>query len=240
MSEIQMHRKCLHSILVCKTWWSFSFVVFPLLDLSLFSLSFPAVTHALCPSVTLNPCSSLAPVPLIAIPWRCWVVLRRAFGSSLKLCLLCEMGFKGEDQARPWGGCCWWGWLQLHSSSSVCLALKRTAPCLFDNSQGVQPVPKQTKHAKQQAWEQAPWQRAIHQCPLSRDVSQRAQVEMFVICFFVILYHVGLSDQAKAAMENLLALVIIRPWIMALLCVTRSPSQQSKDSSGWCSNEGSF
>lgn len=30
-------------------------------------------------------------------------------------------------------------------------------------------------------------------------------------CFFVTLYHIGLSDQAKAAMENLRVLVIIRP-----------------------------
>lgn len=71
-------------------------------------------------------------------------------------------------------------------------------------------------------------------------VSRRAEVEMFMVCFFVVLDHVGLSDQAEAAMENLCLLVIIRLWIMTLLCVTRSPSQPSIDSSEWCSNDGSF
>lgn len=41
-------------------------------------------------------------------------------------------------------------------------------------------------------------------------VSRRAEMEMFMVCFFVVLYRVGLSDQAKAVMENLSLLVIIR------------------------------
>lgn len=33
---------------------------------------------------------------------------------------------------------------------------------------------------------------------------------MFVVCFFVTLCRVGLSEQAKAVMENLRVLIIIR------------------------------
>lgn len=60
-------------------------------------------------------------------------------------------------------------------------------------------------------------------------MSHRAQVEMFAVCFFVTLHHGGLAGQATAAMENPHGLVIIRPYIMTLLFVTRSP-QSSKDS----------
>lgn len=52
---------------------------------------------------------------------------------------------------------------------------------------------------------------------------------MLAVCFFVTLHHSGLAGQAKAAMENPHGLVIIRPYIMTLLFVTRSP-QPSKDS----------
>lgn len=41
-------------------------------------------------------------------------------------------------------------------------------------------------------------------------VSQEAEVEMFMDCFFM-LYHVWLPVQAKAAMENLRVFAIIRP-----------------------------
>lgn len=47
-------------------------------------------------------------------------------------------------------------------------------------------------------------------CP-ELPVSQEAEVEMFMDCFFFTLYHVWLPVQAKAAMENLHVLAIIRP-----------------------------
>lgn len=51
----------------------------------------------------------------------------------------------------------------------------------------------------------------IRVCCPELPVSQEAEVEMFMDCFFVTLYHVWLPVQAKAAMENLRVLVIIRP-----------------------------
>lgn len=47
-------------------------------------------------------------------------------------------------------------------------------------------------------------------CP-ELPVSQEAKVEMFMDCFFFMLYHIWLPVQSKAAMENLRVVAIIRP-----------------------------
>lgn len=51
----------------------------------------------------------------------------------------------------------------------------------------------------------------IRVCCPELPVSQEAEVEMFMDCFFFMLCHVWLPVQGKAAMENLHVLVIIRP-----------------------------
>lgn len=168
----------------------------------------------------------------------CW---EGHLSSSIKLWLPHESGLGAEDRAWPLGRGSLWGWLKLSYLPNTCLAKTNTLPStrasliilnvcnLFQRRWG--------RHAKQQVWERAPWEKVIDQCPLSRDACESEGLSGNVYGLF--LCH-AIPDKAKAAMENLCVLVIIRPWTMTLLCVTRSPSQPCKGSSEWCSSEGAL